>query len=606
MRGRISAWLAAALLAGLVLSAGALPDPKRKWIEVTTANFRLLSEAGDRKTAEIALSLERFRQVLSRLKPGISLVSPVPIKILVFENDRNFAPYKDHRIAGREDMLGFFLSHRLGNSIALNAFPRHASSLPVIYHEFVHFYVRHNLPHLPLWANEGLAEYYSSFEEIAGEVAIGVPLRHHVSYLRERSFLPLARLFAVDATSPEYNETEKQGGFYATSWALTHYLLADLAPRPRGAAEFLRRLTEGEAPEAASEAALGLSIAELEGRLRGYVKAGRFPFLTVAVDDLEAPTGHASRPLAREEVLFELGDLLAHGSSGGQLGEAEEHFRAAIATNERYPEGYTGLGELAAERGSFDAALAWYEQAESLGTRRFETWVLHADAILERLRAQGPAAPGSAPEAEWRRARVLLEQAVAAAPTFGEAQALLASTYFYDPAGSAGGLEAMRRSLALLPERADLAYNYAILLLSAGRVDDAEAVVRTELAARQRPDLASGALEAIARWRLIDAANRASHGGGDTDAVALYRQAVEATTDPALRATMAKELARLERQAAENGAIKRYNRAIEMANQGSLEPAVEELQALARELDDGNSLKPEVERLLDELRSALR
>lgn len=597
---RLTAWLALVVVAYAGYPAAAEP-PKVKdgWIELSTANFRLVSEAGERKSAEIGLSLERFRLVLARLAPGLTLESPVPTTIVAFENDRSFSPYKDRSIEERQDMLGFFLSHRHGNFIALNAFPRGLDSLRVIFHEYVHFFVRHNLPFLPLWANEGLAEYYSTFEELSGEVQIGVLVGHHARLLKGRSFIPLERLFAIDASSPEYNESAKQGIFYAQSWALMHFLLSEQNPKPGGATALLQRLSAGEAPEAAARAALGLSLAELETRLRAYINTGRYGFASISLGELDAPASYEARPLKREEVLFELGDLLAHSVSTEQHQVAEEHFRAAIEIDPRYPEPYAGLGLVAQERNDNPRAVELLSQAVERGSKRPETLLLLADVLLAPLRGMiDPASPGVVVAAH--RARALLVQVLAVRPGFGEAEALLGTTYFYEPQGAAPGIPHLERAMHLLPDRPDVAYNLVLLHVLTGNTREARRLAERELAARGRAQLAVEAFAAVDRAELVAASNEASARGDGKRAVALFRQAVESTREPALKTVMERQLAALEAQASANAAIETYNHAVELANRGELATAIAELKSILEGQPEG-SVRDAAARLLAEL-----
>lgn len=582
----------------------ALPNPKKEWIELKTANFQLISEAGETKTAEIGLSLERFRRLLARLKPGLTLESPVPTRIVAFESDRSFRPYKDRRIESREDMLGFFLSHGHGNFIALNAFPSQASPLAVIYHEYVHFFVRHNFPFLPLWANEGLAEFYSTFDQTGDQVQIGLPVVVHTRLLKSRSFIPLIELFAIDEASPEYNERDRQSLFYAESWVLMHYLLTEQVGRPGAVTQFLRALSDGQPPEQATRAVLGFSLAELETRLRAYVNVGRYAVTRLDLPEVEVPRRYQSRRMSTSEMYFHLGNLLAHGAGEDQRVEAEEHFRACLELDAKNADGYAGLGLVARERGELRLAEQQLLKALSLGSKRPETLVLLADVLLAQLRNLGdPEAASRSPS--WHQARQLLTRALVELPSFGEAHGLLGSTYFYDQEGPEGGIPPMRRALELLPDRADLAYNLVLLHVLAGRFADARKLIETELVPRRRADLMAQALEAVDRGELTEAANQASARGDNDRAVELLRRAAERTHDLELRAAMERQLEGLTDVTRQNHQIERYNLAVEKANAGKIDGAVEELESLLRDLPEGD-LAEQVRRLMRELGGAGR
>jgi hypothetical protein len=96
----------------------------------------------------------------------------------------------------------------------------------VIFHEYTHLLVNNTFKNAPVWFNEGLAEYYSTFKITDDrKITLGTPIGNHVYLLRDSKMLPLRTLFEVDHKSPHYNESKKQGIFYAQSWALMHYLL---------------------------------------------------------------------------------------------------------------------------------------------------------------------------------------------------------------------------------------------------------------------------------------------------------------------------------------------------------------------------------------------
>ena len=71
-----------------------------------------------------------------------------------------------------------------------------------------------------------MSEIYSTFEPVGTQAQIGKPIEAHLRVLAREQFMPLHELFSVDVDSPQYNEANRQGVFYAESWLLTHYLVS--------------------------------------------------------------------------------------------------------------------------------------------------------------------------------------------------------------------------------------------------------------------------------------------------------------------------------------------------------------------------------------------
>ena len=213
------------------------------------------------------------------------------------------------------NLTAFFSRGSDQNLIVLNLAGSGDGSLRIIFHEYTHLLLRHNQPYWPLWLSEGMAEIYATFEVNGGSRArIGDPIEHHLDLLAQRPLLPLRELFAVARESPEYNERERQGIFYAESWLLTHYLM--LSGNPARQARF-RQLTpllrQGQPPEQAFTNALRTTLPAMETELRSYLAAGRFKPLELALPaTLESARAFATRGLTPTEVCYRLGDELLH------------------------------------------------------------------------------------------------------------------------------------------------------------------------------------------------------------------------------------------------------------------------------------------------------
>src|ERR1051325_2444114 len=242
------------------------------WTTVRSKNFTLVGNASEKDIRTVANRLEQFRTVFGLLFPTISLNSPVPTTVVVFKNDNSFKPYKVN-----QDEAGYFQAGEDVNYIALtNEHFSTAQPFRVIFHEYVHLLVNNTMGStVPLWFNEGLAEYYSTFDlkDDDRRVLLGNLIDGHVFYLRQNAFLPLRTLFAVDHKSPYYNEGNKMNIFYAESWMLTHYLLqGEQQKRRPQLARFVELLGSGIKIEDAFQQAFQLDLDVFEKDFKSYIQ----------------------------------------------------------------------------------------------------------------------------------------------------------------------------------------------------------------------------------------------------------------------------------------------------------------------------------------------
>ncbi len=525
--------LALALLLASPASAGDV-DPEG-WTAVRSPHFTVYTDAAPERGGEIAASLERFRAVFAQLAPGIELRSPAPTKILAFRDGRSYAPYKTSPDRRGSTILGQFLSHPDGNYLTLDAGTELLGACAVIYHEYVHYFVRHNFPGVPRWFNEGLAEYYSTFEADGGQVTVGRPVERHLAWIERQSRLDLEEVLAVP-TATGHRGVGSGGDaarFYAVSWALVHYLLSGETERLERAADFFLLLAAGEDPEEAFEEAFDLRLGKLEEELGSYLRAGELPAAAIPLDRLPVPriTLEAMPPA---DVLFHLGDLLAHM---GRTADAERHFQRALDREADHPEVHAGLALVRDLQGRRDEAALLYRDALRLGSADPLTFLLYGRHLLSQ--------PAAAARAE--RARTVLGRAVDLDRGYGEAWALLGLAHLQVDAAPAAGVRALERARALLPDRLDLVFHLAQLEVRNGRPGRAEALV-AELAGRGATELAARAGREVERSKLIRAAEEALGRDEVEEGLRLFDEAISLTVDPLRRDEMEAKLLELQEQ----------------------------------------------------------
>lgn len=439
--------LTLALVVGLTL-AGAVVQPvsaRDSWTSVRSKNFFLVGNASEKDIRRIGVQLEQFRDVLTRLLTNMKAASTVPVTVMVFKSASSFKPFRP------PSSDAYFQSGDDVNYIALTSERHGEHPYSTVFHEYVHFLIRNNTERVPLWFNEGLAEYYSTFDLMDGDkrVMIGKPISSHVLYLRGQNLIPLETLFAVKHDSPIYNERDKKGIFYAESWALVHYLLlGNEGKRASQFKQFLDLLTSDVPVEAAFKQAFQTDFRTLERELRQYIARDSYQARVKTFDEkLKVNTEMQSAPLTEAEGQFYLGDLLLHAS---QLDRAEKYLQQAITLDPGLAIAHASLGMLNLRRERFDVAREHLQRAVAADTRNYLVHYYYAYMLSRDGMRVGSYVTGFAPEtAETMRAE--LRKAIALAPDYPESYYLLAFVNLVRDEQRAESIELLKRALTLAP-----------------------------------------------------------------------------------------------------------------------------------------------------------
>src|SRR5258707_5928265 len=298
---------------------------QRPWFEARTAHFNTYSCAPNQEVSRLMARLEQFREAYSVMAGAQAVASP-PIIVMAFPDHAAMGPSLPLYQGKPANLAAFFHRGRDENLIDLSLADSSAESMEVIFHEYTHLLLRHNEQFWPMWLKEGMAEIYATFAVTGSQgVVIGRPIAHHLRLLAQQPLMPLKDLFVVTHESPNYNEQEHQGIFYAQSWLLTHYLmLGENGSHKAGFGQLTVLLRMGQSPEQAFTNALRTSLPAFENQLRRYLERGNFQPLALAMNaDLFAPRSLATRPLSTVETCCRLGDQLLRV---GRVDSAEAYF----------------------------------------------------------------------------------------------------------------------------------------------------------------------------------------------------------------------------------------------------------------------------------------
>ncbi|HSL53208.1 MAG TPA: tetratricopeptide repeat protein [Pyrinomonadaceae bacterium] len=429
---------------------------KDTWVSVRTKNFSLIGNASEKDIRKVGLRLEQFREVFTRLFPKMRFNTPVPTTVVVFKSDSSYAPFKP-----TSNTAGYFQPGPDVNYITLTTEVRgQQDAFSVIFHEYTHLLVENTFPSVPVWFNEGLAEYYSTFRITDDQkIRLGTPIGSHVFLLRESKMLPLRTLFEVDHKSPHYNEKNKAGIFYAQSWALMHYLIIGKAGKVEQLGKFMETLNAKTPLEQAFQQAFGMPMEVMEKELREYVRKDRYNVLDGHFEHkLELDTTNQATPLTEAEAFGYLGDLLLHS----RRKDAYTYLEKALKLDPNLGMAHASLGMMYFYEGKVKEAHASLERAVAANSQNYLAHYYYAFTLVRN--ADGGAVHGFPPEVATR-IREHLQKAIALRPDYPEPYNLLAFVSVITGQGIDEAIASMKRVLSISPGRHDFINMLAQLYL---------------------------------------------------------------------------------------------------------------------------------------------
>jgi tetratricopeptide (TPR) repeat protein len=424
---------------------------QKPWFEARTAHFNVFSCNTPQDMNKLAVRLEQFCEAYSFLAGASAAASP-PTVVMAFPDEQSMRPFLPLYQGKPGNLSGFFNRNSDENLIVL-AMPHADSNSPgmeVIFHEYAHLLFRRNDRIWPVWLKEGMAEIYSTFETTGRQAQIARPIDRHLQVLAHEPLMPLHELFTVTHDSPQYNESTRQGMFYAESWLLTHFLMAGDNPAYKARfGRFTELLMAGQMPEQAFTNALGTTLPVMETELRRYLERGVFKPVELPLPaDVSSPIYVASRAITPVETYFLLGDELLRID---RLDAAESYFTQAkkIAPASAFP--YEGLGLLAAQRGQHDEALRELAAALQRGSASF---LVHYIYAREKYRQTADPQGRYAPLKEEAAAEIRdeLQKSLALMPNFGPAHEQLGFFEMVQGENLAAAEQQLQLAIQLEPE----------------------------------------------------------------------------------------------------------------------------------------------------------
>lgn len=358
------------LLALLSCTPGFARDKAENWLEVRSGHFIVTTNSNEKQARKVADQFERMRLVFHAQFPKMQIDPPAPIVVLAVNDDKNFRALEpeEYLAKGQLKLGGLFLRAADKNYILMRLDAEGEHPYEIIYHEYTHLLLGKSAEWLPLWLNEGLAEFYQNTDIREKEVVLGEPSTENLALLVQQNLLPLATLFKVDEKSPYYHEENKGSIFYAESWALTHYIqITDAKQHTHKLVEYADLLEKKTGPIQAAIQVFG-DLHQLERALENYIhQAGFLAFKlpgAIEVDDSKFQI----QPLTPPQSEALRADFLAYNQ---RISDAHALLDQALKDDPNNTSAHETMGYLAFRAGNLEDAKKWYGQAVQLDSQSY-------------------------------------------------------------------------------------------------------------------------------------------------------------------------------------------------------------------------------------------
>jgi Tfp pilus assembly protein PilF len=465
------------VLAILLFSALApARDKTENWLQVRTPHFVIVTNGSEKQGRRVADQFERMRAVFQKLFPHLQIDLDSPIVVLAIKDEKDFRALEptEYLAKGQLKLGGLFLRSQDKNYVLMRLDAEGDHPYSVIYHEYTHL-LTSKADWMPLWMNEGLAEFYQNTDIRDKDVALGQPSPENLELLRQNRLLPLPALFTVDHNSPYYHEENKGSIFYAESWALTYYLYQkSYKDKTQSLRDYAQLLAQNVDPVTAATRAFG-DLKQLQSTLEGYVRQGNYTYFKMAnANEVDDSIFHV-KALAATDADAVRADFLAYN---GRIADARTLIDHILREDQGNVSAHETMGFLEFHEGHREEAKKWLAQAVKLDSRSYLAHYYYA-----AMAANGMVAPEDEAQVESSfRACIKLN------PSFGPAYNGLAIFLAQRHRNLDEARMMALNAVQLDPANLSYRLNTASVLIEMERGKDAVAVIRNAMHLAKTPE----------------------------------------------------------------------------------------------------------------------
>ncbi len=484
-----------------------------KWLEVHTAHFSIITDAGEKRGRDIGVRMEQMRAIFGQLILKDKLKVPVPITVIALKNEKQYAAVAP----GNQALAaGLYVPGSDRIYVVLNLFD--PDPWRAVAHPLAHYFLNYNYPPAAGWFDEGLAEYFGSIQ-IGRQVDLGgdpelAPEWHEdifdemrrdpkvpqslTQLLSSPVWLSMVDLFTMKHDASGAREGTHHTLYYAQSWMVVHYLLKK-NKLPQVGTYFDLVQNQQVPVEKAMVQAFDMSPAQLEDATKTYFKS--LSGLGIALDQAKLPNADPTNPAQPDHFAPPFGgddigmavnavkDEDARAMIGDVMARIPEHHDQALRDLQQLTTRDTDTNKdknkddknrdseiahraLAADllrQKKFDAAADELEKAADLNPR--DAWIWYYRSAMKYQKAQ-------ATRQQMQGLANMMQDLRAVAdwyPEFADAYNMLGMARI-EGGGINSALEAQRQAITLAPRSTEYLFNLGQIYVAGKKWEQARDV----------------------------------------------------------------------------------------------------------------------------------
>ena len=377
--------LASSLLAGAASA---------QWSQARSENFIFVGDYTERGAEVVVAELEEYRAVIFEILGLEQQAERIPIPIYGVRS-----PDALQRATGNSFAAGIYTTSREGPVFGLSldgGFVQSSPARATAYHEFAHHLVATYTDQVyPLWYNEGLADYLSTFEVTRrGKIKLGQPSQSRVWVLENRGWMSMDALVGSIRRYPFGNNESgatraSAANFYAQSWLAAHYINSEPGMSDKFGA-YLEGLNSETVSDGGFEQSFGMTPSEFGNELRAYLRRNRFLTRSGTLDATSRNPTISVRKLSRAETDFHQGELTRrfYRNEEGQA-LAESHYQKSETAGGPIADISAARALLAAQAEDFDTAFAQIGKAIKADPQNSRLYQIAGQVYLEAYLEDG-------------------------------------------------------------------------------------------------------------------------------------------------------------------------------------------------------------------------